>query len=635
MAPPRHLHHKILLTLGSVAGLYLVAAWLIQVLTILPSFRALEQQHAELDLDRATEGLGNEIVHVHDFVGDWSGWDDTYRFIEDGNAEYVKSNLESNVFRDDSFDFICFLRLDGTEVWRGGAAPDGSPTTVDELPAGQWPLTHPLLQPRAIEDSKAGILLTAHGPLMLASRPITDSARASQPNGWIVMGRFLHAERVAALARQTGLALAIESTAGALDARDTAALERLRAGAARDIAAIDGATLCASAYLPDLSGDAGVLVRLELPRSVLAGGKRALNFALLTTIAAVVVLSGVLLSLLQRIVVRPISELTRHAVAVGESDDLSARSTLRCDDEIGVLAREFDTMVERLAHSQARLLESAREGGMSEVATTVLHDVGNALQGVNASTGELERHLGGQNIADLQRVSQMLAEHAHELDRWLSQDPKGKQVPPFLLALSSSLREDHAALRGDLDALSSGLDHIQALVSAQQEHAGKRGALERVDLAQLLDDAVQLSGSAAGDEIEIEREYRALPGVRAEKHKLLAVLVNLLRNARQALQGPSVTTRQIKLRLRPSGDDLVRIEVEDTGVGIARGDLERIFQGGFSTKRGGRGLGLHGAANSVREMEGRLWAESDGRGAGARFVVELPGPGAVSSRTGR
>lgn len=635
MAQTRHLHHKILLTLGSVASLYLLAAWLIQELTILPSFRALEQQHAELDLDRATEGLRNRIEHVDDFVGDWSGWDDTYRFVEDGNAEYIKSNLESNVFREDSFDFICMVRLDGTQVWRGGVTPDGSPAPIAELPDGRWPLTHPLLEPREIEASKSGLLLTAQGPLLLASRPITDSAREKPPNGWIMMGRFLHEERVAGLARQTGLALAIQSTADTLDTRAAVALARLRTGSERDIAPVDGATLCASAFLPDLFGHDGLLVRVELPRSVLASGKRALNFALLTTLAAVVVLSGVLLSLLERIVVRPLSQLTRHAVTVGESDDLSARCTLRSDDEIGVLAREFDTMVERLANSQARLLVSAREGGMSEVATTVLHDVGNALQGVNTSTGALERNLSGRNLADLERVSAMLAEHAHELDRWLTQDPKGKKVPPFLLALSKSLREDHAMLRDEFNALRSGLDHIHALVSAQQEHAGKRGALERVDLAQLLDDAVRLSTSAGSDTITIERDYQGVAGVRVEKHKLLAVLVNLVRNARQALQGREMATRRIHLRIHASAPDRVRIAVEDTGVGIAPEALERIFQGGFSTKRGGQGLGLHGAANSAREMDGSLWAESDGPGRGARFVVELPMSRPIESREGR
>ena len=635
MAHLRHLHHKILLTLGSVSGLYLLTAWTIQELTILPSFRALEREHAELDLERATEGLLNELEHVDDFVGDWSGWDDTFRFVEDGNAEYIESNLESNVFREDSFDFICMVRLDGTEAWRGGVTPAGTPTRIDELPSARWPLDHPLLEPRELADSRAGVLLTAHGPLLLASRPITDSARVSAPNGWIMMGRFLHDERVAALARRTGLALTILPTVGTLEPRDQAVLQRLRAGGTRDITPIDGGTLCAAALLPDLSGAEGLLVRVELPRSVLAGGKRALSYSLLTTIAAVGVLSLVLLLLLQRIVVAPLSELTRHAVAVGHSDDLSARCTLRSDDELGVLAREFDTMVERLAHSQARLLESAREGGMSEVATSVLHDVGNALQGIHTSTGLLERGLAGRNLADLERVSAMLAEHTHDLDRWLTQDPKGKRVPPFLLALSGSLREDYAALRGELDALRSGIDHIQALVSAQHEHAGRRGALDRVDLAQLLDNAVQLSNGAENDNIEIERDYAVCPCVRTEKHKLLAVLVNLVRNARQALEDTEVQSRRIRLRIRPSGQDRVRVEVEDTGVGIAPAALERIFQAGFSTKRGGRGLGLHGAANGAREMNGRLWAESDGPGRGARFLLELPECQTAGSGEGR
>jgi sensor domain CHASE-containing protein len=196
-SPP--LRTKILLILGGVTLLSIVAAWVIQQWTILPSFRALEERQALSDIDRATEAIDRELEHVDEFLGDWSGWDDTYRFIQDGNEEYAHSNLETNVFRPESFDFICFVRPDGTTLWRGGLGPDGKPACICELPRERWPLEHPLLVGFGPEHGRTGVLLTSVGPLLLASRSITDSARSAPPIGWIVMGRFLNPARIQAL----------------------------------------------------------------------------------------------------------------------------------------------------------------------------------------------------------------------------------------------------------------------------------------------------------------------------------------------------------------------------------------------------------------------------------------------------
>lgn len=623
MAHPRHLHEKIIRTLGGVACVYLLVALAILELAILPSFRALERQQAAQDLGRATEALRLALEHVEDFVGDWSGWDDTYAFVADGNRDYVRSNLESNVFRPDSFDFICLVRADGTQAWRDGRAPDGAPTRVAELPEEPWPLAHPLLAPREASESSAGILLTSHGPLLIASRAVTDSARTAPRNGWIMMGRFLTDERVAALAARTALDLTVRPTTAPLDPHDRAALARLGRGFAQDFAPIDGATLRATALLPALDGNGGLLVRADLPRAVLARGRHASKVALLMSVVAVLVLTGVLMLLLRRIVVEPLGRLTRHAVALGESDDLSARSDIDSDDELGSLARELDTMVARLAEAQTRLVEAARAGGMSEIATSVLHDVGNALQGVGVSADLIGERLTGRNVADLARVATLLDRHSDDLARWLTEDPRGRCVPAFLVELAAAFQRDQSALQSELRTLRAGVEHIGALVSAQQRHAGRRGALELVAVGELLDSAVQLSAAGGQGGAVIERRYEAGVFARAEKHRLLAVLVNLLRNARQAL-GEAAASGTVRLSVRSTADGLVRVEIEDDGIGIAAEDLGRIFQSGYSTKPGGHGLGLHSGAITVRELGGRLFAESAGPGLGARFVLELP-----------
>lgn len=618
-----HLRNRILASLTVVTGAFLAITWWIQEQALLPSFVELERQQAARNLDRGTEALTSELEHLSDFVGDWSGWDDTYKFVGDGNAEFSKSNLESDVFRDSSFDFLCFLRPDGSEVWRSGLV-DGVVPTIDQLPTNRWPTDHALLATPTLTDVRTAVIVTQHGPLLVASRPITDSARTAPQRGWIIMGRFLTAARTARLAEQTRLQLRILPTARLSDPAEVAACALLRAEGPHHLDRSDAERLTASALVPGLvSPRDDLLVQVTLPRAILAQGQSALRSALWTTALAIFLVFAVLVWLLQRMVVGPLVRLTQHALEIRATADLSRRSGVVRRDEIGTLAHEFDGMVERLAASQTRLLEQARAGGMSEVATSVLHDVGNAMQAVQASAGCLRQHLHSRNLSDLERVSRLLVAQADELANWLTSDAKGRQVPSFLVGLADGLAAEHEAMTRELALLAAGLEHIGQLVDRQRQHSGQRGAIETLDATTMLREAARIAGVEAAA-VDVSVEVTASGPFRAERHKLLAVLINLVRNACEAVAGLPPERRALRLTATDAEPGHIRFAVEDRGVGIAANDLHRVFQGGWTSKGQGHGVGLHGAANSVREMNGRLWAESDGPGRGARFLVELP-----------
>ena len=618
-----HLRNRILASLTLVTGAFLAITWWIQQQALLPSFVELERQHAVRNLDRGTEALTSEIEHLSDFVGDWSGWDDTYKFVADGNADFLKSNLESDVFRESSFDFLCFLRPDGSEVWRSGLV-DGVVPTIDQLPAGRWPTEHALLATPALTDVRTAVIVTGHGPLLLASRPITDSARTAPQRGWIIMGRFLTVARTARLAEQTRLQLRVLPAAQLSDSVEVAAYARLRTEGLPQLDRSDAEHMTASALVPGLvSPRDDLLVQVVLPRAILAQGQSALRSALWTTALAICLVFAVLVWLLQRMVVGPLVKLTQHALEIRASADLTRRSGVARSDEIGTLAHEFDSMVERLAASQTQLLEQARAGGMSEVATSVLHDVGNAMQAVQASAGCLREHLRSRNVSDLERVSRLLVAQADELAGWLTSDAKGRQVPAFLVGLADGLAAEHDAMTRELALLAAGLEHIGQLVDRQRQHSGQRGAIEALDATAMLKEAARIAGAEAAG-VDVAVEVIASGPLHAERHKLLAVLINLVRNACEAVADLPPERRALRLTATDAEPGRIRFAVEDRGVGIAADDLRRVFQGGWTSKGEGRGVGLHGAANSVREMDGRLWAESDGPGCGARFLVELP-----------
>ncbi len=613
-----------LTALAILAGLFLLAAWVVQEHVVLPSFVELEARQAAADLDRATESLQTEIARVDEFVNDWAGWDDLYRYVHEPNEDFVRSNLTSNVFRRDSFDFLCLVRHDGAVVWRGGRAPDGSATEVDELPGELWPLDHELLAAHDAHESRSGILLTSHGPLLCAARCVTDSTRTAEPAGWILMGRFLDAQRIAELGHRTRLVLTLCPTRGELTPEQQSASERLHAGARTALTELGPNVLVASALFPALGGADGLLLQAHLARPVLTRGREALDAALLTSAAAVLVLALAAVYLLQRGVAGPIEELTRHVVRIGENEDLTQRCALQRDDELGVLAEEFDTMVERLAQSKARVAETARRCGLSEASDAVLQDLRLAVQSLQAQTRSLQQRLSERNLHDLERLSQLLAGHAGALERWLAEDPRGQQLPVFLQALAGALLEEQGALRGELERLQGGLGEMQALVARRATGTGQRAELERVDLAELLDSVVHQSAGAGEEGAHIERALAHVPPLFAERDKLQEVLLHLVRNARRAVQSRPPAQRRIRLELAALGSDHVRIVVEDEGPGLDKQELERIFESKGDADGPRQRPGLRGCARSVRELEGRLWASSDGKDKGARFVLELP-----------
>lgn len=619
-----HLRRRILLLLSGVAAALLLMAWWIQERELLPSFLELEQHQAMADLQRGTEALQNEVRFVSDYVSDWSGWDDTYRFVEDRNPEFVESNLATDVFRETSFDFLSMVRLDGVEVWRG-CEIDGVAVELSSLPSGSWPLAHALLAPRELDAVAMGTMVTSHGPMLVASRPITDSARTAPQRGWILMGRFLSPARLAKLRKQTRLDLSILPVAQLTDAERIAACERLRL-VADELAVADEAVVARQRRRGLRGPQDALLVEVRLPRAILAEGRRALAFAQSATVVAVFLLFAVLATILQRVVVGPLQRLTKHVLAIRASGDLTIRSGIERGDEVGLLAREFDGLVARLAVLQSAQVQRARAGGMAEVARGVLHDVGNALQPVQGNLGLLKQHIGSRNAADLERACALLEAHQHDLGDWIANDRKGRLLPAFLKGVTASLRAEQEAALQEIDNLGKGVEHIQHLVDRQNVHRNAQGAIETVRAEALVAQALRMSTGESDDGVTFSPDVEVDAPLAIEKHKLLAVLINLLRNAHQASMAVPVHRRMVRIQVRATAGDHVRFTVEDQGVGIAAENLTRIFQGGFTTKQAskGQGLGLHGCANSVAEMGGRMWAESDGEGRGARFHVEIP-----------
>ncbi|EPX58707.1 hypothetical protein D187_003668 [Cystobacter fuscus DSM 2262] len=280
----------------------------------------------------------------------------------------------------------------------------------------------------------------------------------------------------------------------------------------------------------------------------------------------------------------------------------------------------------RLGEMHRSLVDVSRYAGMAEVATGVLHNVGNTLNSVNISAGILNEQLRHSRLSGLRKAATLLGQHSEELESFLATDARGQRLPGYLLALAEELEKEREVLRHEVGALSEGIEHIKSIVVMQQQYARAGGVLERLPVPQLIEEALRLhAGSIERQGIHLVREYADVPPILVDRHNLLQILVNLLSNARHALMESKISDKRLRIRIRlgGGGDQLV-IEFSDNGVGIAPEHLARLFSQGFTTKKHGHGFGLHISALAATEMHGRLSCSSTGLGHGATFTLVLP-----------
>jgi ligand-binding sensor domain-containing protein/signal transduction histidine kinase len=283
--------------------------------------------------------------------------------------------------------------------------------------------------------------------------------------------------------------------------------------------------------------------------------------------------------------------------------------------------KRMQSEVERV-HQQ--LLVASRQAGMAEIATNVLHNVGNVLNSVNISASLVAEGVKKSKISNLPRVVAMLNEHASDLATFLTNDVKGKQLISFLGQLSDHLLADRDTTIKELDLLRKNIDHIKHIVAMQQNYAKVSGIRDVINIISLVEDSLRMNASSLSRHgIEVVCEFEPVPELNLDKHKILQILVNLIRNAKYACDESLRADKRMTLRVAQAEDRIV-ISVIDNGIGIPPENLTRIFNHGFTTRLSGHGFGLHSGALAANEMGGALIANSDGVGQGATFRLELP-----------
>ncbi len=372
--------------------------------------------------------------------------------------------------------------------------------------------------------------------------------------------------------------------------------------------------------------------RALLTRSSVESAARITRWTIFVTFAVATLLGTIVAVIVWRRITGSVTQLIAFSGRVA-AGDLGARAPQFKEYEFAILARAMNQMAQSLEDTQRQLLAAARQAGMAEIATNVLHNIGNVLNSVNVSAGVLGSQVRASKAAGLARAVELIDEHAADLGGFFSRDEKGKRLPEYLRKLAEALDSEQQILLEEIGQLGKSVDHIKDIVATQQTYAGASRMIEPVRIRELVDDALRMNaGSLVRHDVTVVKEVDDLPPLPLDRHRVLQILVNLISNAKQAMDAASgslngATPHRMTLRAAMADGaegGRLRICVADEGEGIPAENLARIFNHGFTTRKNGHGFGLHSCALAAREMGGTLAVHSDGPGRGATFTLLLP-----------
>jgi len=301
------------------------------------------------------------------------------------------------------------------------------------------------------------------------------------------------------------------------------------------------------------------------------------------------------------------------------------KERLRIEHELNdALEEKVNERTFELKELNEKMGDIARSAGMAEVASGVLHNVGNVLNSVNVSVSVIREKMRNSKTDNLDRVVKMLENNKSNIADFISKDEAGKKVPKFLSLLSEQLNLEKEEMYGELDELVSNIDHIKNVINMQQSHAGSYGVREKIKLSELVEDALRMNVQGMGlHGVKVSRSFIDIPPLYIDKHKVLQIMINLISNAKHAMVESDNDIKNLMINISVD-EDMALLEISDNGIGIDKDDMSHLFEYGFKKRRDGHGFGLHHSAIVASELGGRISVKSDGHGKGASFLLWLP-----------
>lgn len=638
------LRNQIALLLVILSLTFASSTWAIQTFVMMPAFAEIESDAAERNAERVIDAMQSEIENLSRLANDWASWDDTYQFGQDGNSQYQQTNLIPETFTNTSTNLLCILNSQDRIVW--GDCRNSKTLQKIEVPdvfqlleSGKSGFTR---YTDVNDGSRKGIIHTSQGLMLIAARPLITTKRAGPIQGTVIMGRFLTPSYIESLSTQThvnlnlwdlkslDLPVDVSPVLSALQSQGKETVDSVRTSGGNRKFVIrsshgDEATLQAHTLVNDYFGNPALLLRVELPRRITLQGAAAARAATACSlISGFMTLLGMGL-ILQKRIVSPLQRMANHAVDIGRNDNLKARLNLNRSDEIGTLATTIDEMVLNLAATRRKVEENAHRAGMAEIASEVLHNVGNAVNSTSCSTELIGERLRDSRLPGLEKATQLLAEQRGNVADFFQSDSRGQRLIEYLSGLNEHLQQERRDNLEEVTRLHETIRHIRDAIAEQQTMAGGVYCRQEIELEELIRDSLRLAHNEMQRHgIEVDIQLRATPMLLLSGNRMTQVMVNLIRNAVQAMREVPYHQRHLSISSLRKPDGALRILVRDTGTGISPEVAQRLFSHGFTTRSNGHGFGLHFCANTIQQYGGQIEVRSDGPGHGAEFQIDLP-----------
>jgi sensor domain CHASE-containing protein len=614
------LYAKVVVLLCTLFAAYGAVDYAVQRQVILPSFETLEADLARTDMERARRAIERELDQLQTFSADWGNWLDTYQYMAGENPAFIEENMTPVTLEAAGLDVVAFLDTERRFVWRKGLKPATNVDVVYEfLEQAGLDGQHPFARAITEGTGAKGIIVTEHGPAMIVVAPVLDGAGNGPHRGAVLLARVITPEVAARLAEQAQVDLKVTTTppssAGVAAGRETLLQPR--------VVTLDYTNLVYR-NLEDIFGNPSVMLRIDVPRKVSAQGRDAIGYALLSLFVAGLAVLVVLVVALRRMVLRPVSRLTQHAVSIAEGDDLTQRMNVKRADEIGVLAREFDRMVDKLADARRRLVDQSFEAGASQAASGVLHNIGNAMTPLSVTVATLQERL---RSAPAGEIAMVLA----EIESNSGDSARRADLEQFLRLASRELANVVASASDDVAIVARQAQAIHGALAQQLLSSRCGPVIETVELPPLVAQGVELVSPELRQRItlKLDRSLYEAGALPVPRIMLQQVFQNLVQNAAEAACRADGARGRLEVSCvvgrSERGEEMLTLRFADDGVGIPDEDLTRIFENGFSTKPRdtNQGIGLHWCANAINAIGGQIRAERATSG-GAILHVTVP-----------
>lgn len=620
------LRSKVSLLLLLILTVQMGAFYCIGRFLLYPSFVTLEREEAKQDVERCLEAIRREVRELGQFVEDWASWDDTYEFVENGNKDYVKANLVRSTFVNSNLNLLYIYNSKGEVVWGQVRAPGSfKKMQLQDFPDGGLPPTHPLLRHESIRSEVQGIWRSSWGPMLVATRPILTSDEEGPARGTLVMGRFVGENEIAAWRRQSRVTFYLWLfEEDSLPTEERAIFDELPRSQEIVVREADSDSLWTYTIVPAIAGEPLLLLRADVLRQITARGKDTLFFFSVWSAVAGTLAFAALWVLLTFTVTAPLGALTAWAKACGEGGSPFGAVRGRRKDEIGILAREFDQMVRRLAEARRKLLDESYYSGMAEMAGGILHNIRNCLNPISGHLVQLRNEMAEAPLEKLDQAQRELSDEGIVPER-------REDLGRYVTLATRRICELIARAKERLEALSGSVTEMERIIGQQDHLSRRKHVAEQLRVEELVREAVTMipADLGAGVAIEITPSVADSGLIMGYRVPLLEVLINVLANALEAIGRGGTKKGRIVISAQEGeweGRSVVHLQVRDNGVGIGADEVERIFERGFSSKKeSASGFGLHWCANAMAGMNGRIFAESGQEaGKGALLHVVVP-----------